>query len=54
MIPRTIEMRLIRVKTLFEIPLTRPTDARSPSDGEREGVKGIHLVPKATLNNNRR
>ena len=31
-------MRLIGVKALFAIPLTRPTDTLSPSDGERDGV----------------
>ncbi len=33
-----VEMRLIGANELFEIPLTRPTDTLSPSDGETDGL----------------
>ncbi|MBI4659151.1 MAG: hypothetical protein HY735_09940 [Verrucomicrobia bacterium] len=37
-------MRLIDVKVLFQSPLTCPTDTLSPSDGKRDGVRGVCLL----------
>ena len=39
-------MRSIRENALVEMPLTRPADILSASDGERDGV-GIRLRLKA-------
>ncbi len=33
-------MKLIHPNLLFEAPLSRPSDTLSPSDGERDGVRG--------------
>ncbi len=43
-------MRLINLRMLVEMPLTRPTDTLSPSDGERDGVRGIRLSLKVIWN----
>ena len=33
----------------LEIPLTRPAGTLSPSDGERDGVRGLDLTPRSPL-----
>jgi hypothetical protein len=40
-------MRLMNLRMLVEMPLT---PSLSPSDGERDGVRGIRLSLKVNLN----
>src|ERR1019366_1643073 len=36
---------------LFVKPLTRPSATLSPSDGERDGVRGVQIIPPLLFGN---